>query len=340
MRLNSKPAAIIIADTHLTEFTVEQNISVFSQVFAICDQLQVTDVIHLGDVFTSRKGQLEIVLLTWKRILDMAELKGIKITAIAGNHDKQDYTSESSYLEVFEKHPAFNLIKGAYSMDYVGNMRLHFIPYFDEQLTYPKYLQLLDFKPQSVNILLTHCAINGLTWGNGVPETEAVERSLMSMFSLVLVGHYHNRQAFDNVLYIGSTDPRNFGEDNDKGVFVLNTDGTYRFINLEFKKYNTVDIENPTLKDINGIKEMAKADNLRLNISGEVPSEIRAFISSLKGVKAVFKDNFNVATTVDMTITSDNILEHFEYWCFKNEVKDNKLGLEILTEKLKTNVEN
>src|SRR6218665_2320083 len=176
MRLNSKPAAIIIADTHLTEFTVEQNISVFSQVFAICDQLQVTDVIHLGDVFTSRKGQLEIVLLTWKRILDMAELKGIKITAIAGNHDKQDYTSESSYLEVFEKHPAFNLIKGAYSMDYVGNMRLHFIPYFDGELTYPKFLTLVDFKPQLINFLIPPWPHKRFAGGNGVPETEAVER--------------------------------------------------------------------------------------------------------------------------------------------------------------------
>lgn len=342
---NKQPIAILIADTHLSEHTVDQNLSVFTQVFELCKQLGLSTVFHLGDIFTSRKGQPEIALTTFKIIIDQAVEQAVKILALSGNHDRTDYTSESSYLDAFDGHPAFSVVnvENVYS---IGNVKFFFLPYFDEQLTYPSKLERLnnneELNDQSINLLLTHCAIDGVTNNSGLKVKGELPIKGFEKFQTVFVGHYHNRQIFSNICYTGSTDPRNFGEDDQKGATIIYDDGSYEFINLEFKPYVTIDMlaSDLTLERINQAKQKGQEAHLRFRIQGEVNEQLKPLVAQLNdnGVKVEVHKEMVVSTdgikASQVTFTSRDIIELYNSWSEDRKIEDKQFGEKLLRDKI------
>lgn len=336
---------VLIADTHLSENTVQQNRSIFTQVFALCKRLGVQTVLHLGDIFTSRKGQTEVALNTFKLIIDEAAQQELQIFAIAGNHDKTSYTSESSYLNAFDGQQGFFSLSTE-NVFKLGKVRIYFLPYFDEQLAYPQKLeQLLDFMNNEVDdaidkdykVLITHCAIDGVVNNGGVLVKGEVPLHYFKQFDKVFVGHYHNRQTFGNVVYTGSSDPRNFGEDAHKGCVILYEDGSHEFVGLDFKPYVTVDllIDDLDLDTITKAKEKCKEANVRFRIQGEISEEKKALVSQLNenGIKVEVHKEIVIDSNhhqPQVTFSDGDILEHYNHWADERGIEDKEFGEKLL----------
>lgn len=346
MEKSNSPIAIIIADTHLSENTVEQNHSVFSQAFKLCAEMGVRIIFHLGDIFNSRKGQPEIVLNTFKEILDSAAEKEISIIAIPGNHDKSSYVSESSYLDAFNGHPAFTVVTAG-SLYNIGSVNVFFCPYYDEKLLYPQKLkEVMDYvevNKGATNILLTHCSIDGVTNNSGLVVKNEVPHKAFEAFNAVFVGHYHNRQAFSNIVYIGSSDPRNFGEDEHKGCVVLNDDGSYEFVNFAFKPFITIDMVSSdlTLEVISKVKDKTQEANIRFRVQGEVEEINKPLVAQLNeiGVKVEVHKEIIVSTdkikaSEEIILSSSDILDTFDLWVKERKVVDSEFGRKLLMKRL------
>lgn len=343
--MDKQPIALLIADTHLSEHTVEQNLSVFAQVTELCKSLGISTFIHLGDCFTSRKGQPEIVLTTFKNILDQLAQSGLMMLTINGNHDKTRGEAESSFLDAFNGHSAFSVV-GLENVYNVGSVNFFFLPYFDEHLTYPSKLvqlnQLVQVNEDSINLLITHCAIDGVTNNSALKVKGELPTNGFEKFNTVFVGHYHNRQSFNNIVYTGSTDPRNFGEDDQKGVTVIYDDGSYEFINLEFKPYVTVDLlsSDLTLDVINRVKEKSKEAHLRFRIQGEVNEQLKPMIAQLNesDVKIeVHKEivvNESGQQDSQVTFTSGDIIELYNSWSEDRKIENKEFGEKLLRDRV------
>jgi len=339
---NRNPIAVLITDTHLSENTTEQNLSVFAQAFELCKQLSLDTLLHLGDIFTLRKGQPQVVLTTFKEIIDSAEAQGIKIIAIPGNHDKTSYVGESSYLDAFNGHPAFSVVNEQNVFN-VGSVNFYFLPYFDEHLSYPdrltKVIDTVQFRDDIINLLLTHCSIDGVTNNSGIQAKGELPIHYFKVFNKVFVGHYHNRQVFDNgrIVYMGSTDPRNFGEDAEKGAVVVYDDGSYEFFNFEFNPYITIDMmaSDLSLDTINKAKEKGNEAKLRFRIQGEINEQLKPLVTQLTqiGVKVeVHKEVTinNSLQTSQVTFTSGDIVELYRDWSVDRKIEDSAFGEKLL----------
>lgn len=338
-----QPLAIFITDTHLSESTIEINKKIFNQVFMLAEELNCKTIIHGGDCFTSRKGQSEIVLNTFKEILDQAAKRELKIYAIAGNHDKTDTTSDSSFLNTFDGHPAFTVLGAGAMLDH-ENVNIYFLPYYDEQLSYPKKLneivKVLD--RERMNILITHVGIDGVRSNSGILIDNEVTQEMFEIFSYVLIGHYHDRQALgsrEHIIYTGSAYQANHGEDPNKGVVVIYDDpiDPIEFIELDFPRYVTVEVlpEDLTKDLVDQIKAKSTEAKVRIKIKGDLPEEKKAMLVDLQGYAKIEleKESFVPLDTIgnkDLSMSSNDIMESFDKWTKEKNVKNVKFGRQLL----------
>jgi len=333
------PLALHITDTHLSESTIEVNISVFQQSFQKCNELGINKLFHGGDIFTSRKGQPEVVLNAFKFILDEAEKAGIVIVAIPGNHDRNNNTLEPSYLDPFTSHPALRVMSPYGAMKFSEeHIMVHFLPYYDEDLSYRDYLEQIECEPSFYNILITHVAINGVKNNDGTKVKNEIELNAFKNFDLVLVGHYHNRQHFGNVVYTGSTHQANFGETTEKGATILYSDLSYEFVSFDTPTYTTLEanaaeVDNKLLRVLSNNPQ---SNHIRLKISGDIDEKTQSIILKLQslGVKIEkVKEDYqpiDVISGETVQITTNDIIEHYSKWAKENEIEDSEYGLKIL----------
>lgn len=275
----------IITDTHLKRDNVEDNLKVYRLVVNWCVENNQKTVIHIGDVFDSRKAQSEFVLNTFFDILEMFWEKKITLVCIPGNHDKTDYSSVSSFLRPFQTHPAFTYIQDTYGYEHQPGHYFWFIPFFNHQ-EYQYRLQLLlkekTLDNNSVNTLFTHIGVNGATMNNG-KQVDGIGVDLFRQFDKVLVGHYHDVQSLDDkrIIYIGASLQHNFGEEENKGIVLYNPETmSIKTLPLDTKKYETieVDIDKMSFEYVEGLKKLKDTENieLRLVLIGE-EDKIKSF---------------------------------------------------------------
>lgn len=335
---------MIITDLHLNSSNLDEVSKIIRQAILKAKELGLEHLYVGGDVFDSRKSQPLAVLQCWIDILGFAELKGITLRTIPGNHDKADYTSEESYLDVYEDHPSFELVR-SYAKFKVGKYTMHMIPFFEERETYGEYLKKVEFA-QKNNILLTHVAVDGVRNNDGSVVEDLIDTNIFKKFDKVFVGHYHDKQQIDNtIFYIGSILQKNYGEDVNKGFTVMYDDGTHELLQSEFKKFETVKIDLDTL-DQESLTDLRRqhsdsSNNVRFKFTG-TKEKIAAldkskFDSVGIDVKCEYKDvevevSFQEASvfSVFSGFDGEKIKDEWKEFCEKNEDIDKKQGLSYL----------
>lgn len=330
-----RPIALISNDWHLEENNADQVISVILQKIEYYNSLQDKNVrfICLGDVFDSRKSQKEATLLAFNRILDLIHDDKIVLDCIPGNHDKTDYNSLNSYLDVFYHHPALNLYNDTAYFQ-VNGIRFLFQPFISEDKWIQSIEQVKTKKTIDLSntVLLSHIAVNGSINNDNTKVESRITKDFLSDFRLILLGHYHNtHQVSKNIIHLPSIRQKNFGEDKIKGFTVLYDDFSYEIIKCVSKEYITLTLDaskvnSETINDI--IDEFNKNKdnvNLRVEFRGSVAEAKSLYLSKLKAngikLKFVFLDNnqehkmdLNDIEIVDFE-SNEKIIEAFKDFC-------------------------
>ncbi len=224
------------------------------------------------------------------------------------------------------------------------NIDMYFLPYYDEQLSYPKKLneivKVLD--KERMSILITHIGIDGVKSNSGVLIDNEVTQEMFEQFSYVLIGHYHDRQALgsrDHIIYTGSAYQANHGEDVNKGVVVIYDDpiDPIEMIGLDFPKYITIEMfpEDLNKELVLMVQQKSTEAKVRIKIKGDLPEEKKALLVDLQGYAKIEleKESFIPLDTIgnkDLSMSSNDIMESFDEWTKEKKVKDVKFGKALL----------
>lgn len=335
--IGRKPIAVIGTDSHLKKDNFELVFSCFQQAKQVMLDLNIKTFLHGGDFFTTRNAQPEDSLRQAKTIYQLFE--GDEFWQIPGNHDKTKLDSENSYLDVFDKY--CTLVRNYRFSDLEG-VRVHFLPYFKEDVNYLSYLEeaVKHIDPSKKNVLLTHIAITGVRNNDGSEVENIVSPKLFKKFDSVLVGHYHNRsQIGSNIHYIGSMFASNYGEDNNKGVTILFSDGTHEHYQLDFPHYIKVQVDANEKKSLKEIQKEYKDTNhhVRLILKGEKSDLETIDKTELQelGFDVKFEDN---SIMVDSDISQgellvfnrSNLKDVFDEFCKSSNIEDSEFGSKYL----------
>lgn len=333
--MNRNPIAIILTDTHLSLKTSKINQQIYNQAIDLAKSLNVKAIYHGGDVFTSRKQQPLDNLTSFSDILNKFKSNDIDLYVIPGNHDKVNYTSERSYLDVYDWHTNCTIFP-RYGLHENNGVNVWFVPYFQEGEIYLQYLNSVkqSMNVSHINVLITHIAINGVRNNDGTLVDQGIHPDCFEQFDFVYVGHYHDKSTINSTIqYVGSAYQSNYGENTDKGFTVLYDDGSCSFVNSTFPKYIKYDIdllqERERLNDLVIGHQSDRTDNhVKFNLIG--PKEVvKSFdtnqykklgfdvsvesIEYSKGLQDAYQDNFT-------TFSKETIEKEFSVFCEVNEI--------------------
>lgn len=336
-----KELGVFFTDLHLHLNNVHLFESAVDQAIDYCKKNGLHYIFNGGDTFTSRKGQPQEVLKVFWETLERMRMANITMYAIVGNHDKTDYASSDSFLIPFQDHPALQLVEGADHVDVVEGLRVHMVSFFEDEM-YKDMLSKCEILKGVKNILITHIGIDGAKMNSGLSLSAKVNASMFKEFDAVYVGHYHNKQLMSycpngsrkvvDILYTGSTYPHNFGEDNDKGLYVLSNDGSMKMIETQFPKFVTNEFKEIQEHDIAEVLSAAElVGNLRIKTEKISP----IFRSRLEaaGVKVIVekKELISLVEKTEVQQYDDqSLVQTYDEWANKRKIKDKEIGKELL----------
>lgn len=334
--------AAAITDTHLTRSNSDQVESIMSQFWGFCVEHKIEHAFHFGDWFTSRPGQHQRALLTTKRILQSKPVD-IQFHIIPGNHDKTDQLASGSYLDVFDGQ-GMTVYPSSGRVEIIKDkLHMFLLPYYKEgsAILKEQFEELEEAAKAAKGIVMlgTHLAINGVRNNDGSVVDYGITTKAFNAFDVTLVGHYHNRSELpNNIHYIGSSYPQNYGEDNEKGFIGIKKNGHFDFIRPHFAEYHKIKVH---LDDFNqdASSTLKLLDRLRSPDDGATLNNVRVVLvgarESLRGVnRDIFEDigidcklkPLEIEEAVESVSVEDfrsftvsSLLEEFETFCKERE---------------------
>jgi exonuclease SbcD len=326
-----KPIALLVTDTHLSENNIDLVTDIWQQAIDKCKELELFQIFFLGDFFHSRKGQPLKVLKAAQNILLMLEWADIKVTAITGNHDKASYESEDSYMDIFNS-LHFEVVNNVKHIK-MGSIRICLLPFFKEQSDIFKE-QLSIARNTPSDLLFTHIAINGSTTNDNEYISDCIPSGELKNFAKVFVGHFHNRNEFENIVYIGSAYQANFGEDDNKGFTILYEDGSYEFTQTNFPKYIKKSVNIANLDEYlldSDFLQLSENNHCKIELTGE-SEKLKSFNRNVLiglGIQCDLKADEAIISLDETTTTTydkKSLREGFIAFCEDNKVEDITYG--------------
>lgn len=337
MEDNKKIKYVVFTDTHLKASNINEVTNSVREIIKYCTDNGIREVCCLGDVFDSRKAQTQEVLIAFSFILDLFNENSLSLRCVVGNHDKTNYTSNNSFLDPFNHHPA--LILHSVSLSHKSET---YMPYYSEDILLTK-LQEDNIKKDTV--LFGHFAVTGSRNNDG-SLVEGITAKDLKKFKKVFLGHYHDTQEpMSNVVHLPSLLQNNFGENDKKGFTVIYEDLSYDIIPTNSTKYikQVIDLDKFSNKDIVKLIEQHKnsTDKVRFEFVGD-ESKLKSIDKSIyvdSGIDVKMKikeveDNTEFDEVEMKEYDNTSIIEEFSLFCEDNSFSELE-GLKYLKSHLK-----
>jgi len=177
-------------------------------------------IVFMGDWFENRNAINVGTLNASYEGLKILDAIGIPIYFCVGNHDLYHRSSRSLYST--HHYESLKNVVIVNEPMFVGNQA--FYPFLFKEEYANAAAQLVKHAPKYV---FGHFEFrNFVITGSDRRMEHGPEHSMFNGPKYIFSGHYHKRQALDNIVYIGNTFPTNYGDawDDARGAAILDTD--------------------------------------------------------------------------------------------------------------------
>ena len=185
-----------------------------------CDRVReeggVTNVVFLGDWFENRNSVNVMTMTYAQEALRHLDSLGVPVHIIIGNHDLYHRESRKVYsTKIFEQFVNVTLVNEPTVVDDMLICPFLFKNEYPDLAKYnkvPYWLGHFEFR----NFVIT---------GSDRKMEHGPDHTLFQGPKFIFSGHFHKRQANDNVVYIGNTFPMDYGDawDDKRGMCLLDT---------------------------------------------------------------------------------------------------------------------
>ena len=228
--------------------------------FPYLEENGITTVVHMGDIFDSRKS-IDYQSLEWAKRVVFEPLKKYKVYAITGNHDcyykdtnyvnspellLKDYTNIKTYSRATE-------IK-------IDKLKILLLPWINSE-NYEESCEVIN--KSKAKITMGHLEINGFKATRGHIMETGMDVGVFNKFDKVFSGHFHTRSTDGKIHYLGNPYEMFWNDVNDtRGFHIFDTetlehtpvDNPYKlFYNIyyedtNYKLFNTTEYESKIVK--------------------------------------------------------------------------------------------
>ena len=299
--------------------------------FPSLEKYQIDTVIHMGDIFDSRKS-IDLKSLEWSKKVVFEPLKKYNVYAIVGNHDC--YYKDTNYVNspelLLRAYPNIKLYSKATEIE-IDKLKILMLPWINSE-NFDETKELIDGCESKV--AMGHLEINGFRATRGHMMENGMDTSVFDKFDIVYSGHFHTRSTDGKIYYLGNPYEMYWNDVNDtRGFHIFDTDtleltpinNPYKlFYNVyyddtNYKLFNTSIYKNKIVKVIvrkkTNIKEFEKFID-------------KLYASGVQDLKII--ENFEIQESEEFDINEDEntlsilnrYIEESEFDLDKNIIKN------------------
>ena len=299
--------------------------------FPSLEKYQVDTIIHMGDIFDSRKS-IDLKSLEWSKKVVFEPLKKYNVYAIVGNHDC--YYKDTNYVNspelLLRAYPNIKLYSKATEIE-IDKLKILMLPWINSE-NFDETKKLIDGCESKV--AMGHLEINGFRATRGHMMENGMDTSVFDKFDRVYSGHFHTRSTDGKIYYLGNPYEMYWNDVNDtRGFHIFDTNtleltpinNPYKlFYNVyyddtNYKLFNTSIYKNKIVKVIvrkkSNIKEFEKFID-------------KLYASGVQDLKII--ENFEIQESEEFDINEDEntlsilnrYIEESEFDLDKNIIKN------------------
>lgn len=284
---------LFYSDLHLRPERIEDCDAVLDQVFKIAKSIEKTHgfkpiIVNGGDTFNIRglirTSCFDLLFNHYSKW----HKDGFKQWILVGNHDQEDREGNIHPMKVFDSWDGWRVVDKPQIMD--SNFVM--LPYMDKE----RVNEFVTSRSWDGFDCVVHLGIKGAMMNDFREDTEGVPAEWFKDFRNVFSGHYHYRNSFQNIHYIGSPMQQNFSEAGQpKGAMIYEQkSGKISFHEIVGtpKHYTIkVEIDEDGKKKYDceqgSVKQITKRDFVRCQVHGDAES-----------INAIGRDDFDFSANI------------------------------------------
>ena len=186
--------------------------------FPALEEHGIDTVIHMGDVFDSRKS-IDYQSFEWAKRVVFEPLKKYNVHAIVGNHDcyyKNTNDTNSPQL-LLQSYPNVKTYQEITEVQ-IGNLQVLFIPWINAE-NFESSVNTI--KVSNSKCAMGHLELNGFRAHRGHTMEEGMDSTLFEKFDRTFSGHYHTRSDNGKIFYLGNPYEMFWNDVNDSRGFAI-----------------------------------------------------------------------------------------------------------------------
>ena len=327
----------IITDTHFGARKGSDHLHNYFEMFyrdvffPSLEKHQIDTVLHMGDIFDSRKA-IDLKSLEWSKRVVFEPLKKYKVISIIGNHDC--YYKDTNYVNspelLLKAYSNITLYSKATEIN-VGGLDILMLPWINSE-NFEESKKMID--DSKCKVVMGHLEINGFRATRGHMMETGMDTSVFDKFEKVYSGHFHTRSNDGKIFYLGSPYEMFWNDVNDtRGFHLFDTDtlehtpinNPYKlhynvyYDDTNYKLFNTSPYKNKIVKVI--VRKKSKIKEFEKFID-------KLYASGVQDLKII--ENFEVQESEEFDINEDEntlsilnrYIEESEFDLDKNIIKN------------------
>ena len=299
--------------------------------FPYLEKNNIDTIIHMGDMFDSRKS-IDYQSLEWSKRVVFEPLKKYKVHAITGNHDAYyKNTNKVNSPELLLK-DYDNIITYSKPTEInIGGLDILLLPWINSE-NFEESKEFIDSSKSK--IAMGHLEINGFKATRGHMMETGMDTSVFDKFDKVYSGHFHTRSTDGKIYYLGNPYEMYWNDVNDtRGFHIFDTDTLeHTAINNPYKLFYNVYYDDTNYKLFNTSIYKNKIVKVIVRKKSKI-KEFEKFIDKLytSGVQDLkIIENFEIQESEEFDINEDEntlsilnrYIEESEFDLDKNIIKN------------------
>ena len=274
--------------------------------FPALEEHGIDTVIHMGDVFDSRKS-IDYQSFEWAKRVVFEPLKKYNVHAIVGNHDcyyknTNDTNSPQLLLQSYPNVKTYQEITEAQ----IGNLQVLFIPWINAE-NFENSVNTI--KVSNSKCAMGHLELNGFRAHRGHTMEEGMDSTLFEKFDRTFSGHYHTRSNNGKIFYLGNPYEMFWNDVNDsRGFTIFDTETLEHFhINNPYRLFYNIYYEDTPHQTFDFLEYESKIVKVIVRKKTK-PKLFEKFLDKLYSVGVQdlkIVENFDIQESEDFEVTEE-----------------------------------
>ena len=220
----------IITDTHYGARKGSKHLHDYFELFyknvffPSLEEHKIDTVVHMGDIFDSRKA-IDLQSLEWAKRVVFEPLKKYKVHLAIGNHDcyYKNTNNVNSPQLLLKSYPNISTYSEPVEIK-LDKLKVLFLPWINSE-NFNETKELIE--STKAKIAMGHLELNGFRATRGHLMETGMDIDIFNKFEKVFSGHFHTRSNDGKIYYLGNPYEMFWNDVNDpRGFHIFDTETT------------------------------------------------------------------------------------------------------------------